>query len=55
MSLLDIVEMFCDWKAASERTKQGSIMQSLGVNQKRFGIDAQLLAIFENTVKELNW
>lgn len=24
MSLLDIVEMLCDWKAASERTKQGS-------------------------------
>jgi hypothetical protein len=55
MSLPALVEMFCDWKAASERTKQGSIMQSLGINQKRFGIDAQLLAIFENTVKELNW
>src|SRR5215203_1101111 len=55
MSLLDIVEMLCDWKAASERTKQGSIMQSLKHNKERFGIDDQLAAILENTVKELEW
>jgi hypothetical protein len=55
MSLLDIVEMFCDWKAASERTKQGSIQGSLAHNKQRFGIDDQLAAIFENTVRELGW
>ena len=55
MSLLDIIEMLCDWKAASERTKQGSIAQSLTHNKKRFGIDDQLAAILENTVKELGW
>lgn len=55
MSLLDIVEMLCDWKAASERTKQGSIAQSLNHNQVRFGIDDQLAAILANTVKELGW
>lgn len=55
MSLLDIVEMVCDWKAASERTKQGSIAQSLEHNKKRFGIDDQLASILENTVKELGW
>ncbi len=55
MSLLDIVEMLCDWKAASERTKQGSIAQSLVHNKQRFGIDDQLAAILENTVKELGW
>jgi hypothetical protein len=55
MSLLDIVEMLCDWKAASERTKQGSIAQSLKHNQVRFGIDDQLAAILANTVKELGW
>lgn len=55
MSLLDIVEMFCDWKAASERTKQGSIQASLAHNKARFGISDQLAAIFENTVKELGW
>lgn len=55
MSLLDVVEMLCDWKAASERTKQGSIAQSLAHNKERFGISDQLASILENTVKELDW
>jgi hypothetical protein len=55
MSLLSIVEMLCDWKGASERTKQGSIAQSLEHNAKRFGIDPQLARILENTVKLLGW
>jgi hypothetical protein len=55
MSLLDVVEMLCDWKAASERTKQGSIAQSLTHNKERFGISDQLAAILENTIKELGW
>lgn len=55
MSLLDVVEMLCDWKAASERTKQGSIAQSLAHNKQRFGISDQLAAILENTVRELGW
>lgn len=55
MSLLSIVEMLCDWKAASARTKQGSIAASLAHNKERFGIDDQLAAILENTVRELGW
>ena len=55
MSLLDIIEMLCDWKAASERTKQGSIAASLAHNRMRFQIDDQLAAILENTVTELGW
>lgn len=55
MSLLDLVEMLCDWKAASERTKQGSIAASLIHNKTRWGISDQLASIFENTVKELGW
>lgn len=45
----------CDWKPASERTKPGSIAQSVGHNKVRFGIDNQLAAILENTVRELGW
>ncbi len=55
MSLLDIVEMLCDWAAAGERTKEGSIAQSLEVNRTRFDIDDQLFSIFVNTVRELKW
>lgn len=47
--------MLCDWKAASERTKQGSIQQSLPINKERFGISDQLYAVLLNTVKELGW
>lgn len=55
MSLLDIIEMVADWKAASERTKQGSIAASLVHNKVRFGISDQLASILENTVRELGW
>lgn len=55
MSLLDVIEMLCDWKAASERTKQGSIEQSMTHNAQRFGIDTQLGMILANTIKELGW
>lgn len=55
MSLLDVIEMLCDWKAAGERYKDGSIAQSLAHNRTRFSISDQLFAILENTVKELGW
>ena len=55
MSLLDLVEMLADWKAAGERYKDGSIAQSLEHNRTRFGISDQLYAILENTVRELGW
>lgn len=55
MSLMALVEMLADWKAASERTKQGSIAQSLAHNKTRFGISDQLAEILENTVTDLGW
>lgn len=55
MSLLALLEMVCDWKAASERTKQGSIGRSLPVNVDRFGLDPQLASIIEATIRELDW
>jgi len=55
MSLLSIVEMICDWKADSERMKQGSIAASLTHNKERFGISDQLAQVLENTVRELGW
>src|SRR6266576_2025719 len=39
MSLLDVIEMLCDWKAASLRTAQTeSFIDSLEYNKERFGI-----------------
>lgn len=55
MSLLDLIEMFCDWKAAGERHTNGDFGESLAVNRERFGMSSQLAQIFENTRKELDW
>jgi hypothetical protein len=53
MSLLDLVEMIVDWKAATERHADGCITKSLEINQKRFGYSDELKAIFSRTVAEL--
>lgn len=49
MNLLDIVEMLCDWKAASERHNDGNIRKSIEINANRFGMSPQLVRILENT------
>ena len=49
--LFDLVEMFFDWKAATERTKDGDILKSININQNRFGISEQICNIFKNTVE----
>jgi len=51
MNLLDLLEMFCDWKAAGERHNNGNILKSIEVNANRFGISPQLVKIFQNTAK----
>ncbi len=53
MNLLDIMEMFCDWKAGSERVNNGNIRTSIEANANRFGIHPQLVKIFENTIEAL--
>lgn len=55
MSLLDLIEMLCDWKAAGERHADGSMSWSLMVNQSRFKISDQLQSILQNTAIELGW
>ncbi len=49
MNLIDIVEMLCDWKAASERHNDGNIRRSIELNANRFGLSPQLVRILENT------
>ena len=55
MSLLDVLEMLIDWKAAGERHADGSIERSLTVNKERFAISDQLASILRNTCIELGW
>ena len=53
MSLLDLLEMFCDWKAASLRHADGDFAESLKINKERFEMSDQLYQIFVNTMNEL--
>lgn len=55
MSLLDLIEMLCDWKAAGERHANGSMERSLEVNRARFNVSPQLQSALENTARELGW
>jgi hypothetical protein len=53
MNLIDIVEMFCDWYAATKRHNDGDMMKSIEINKGRFGYSDDLRAIFENTYKDI--
>lgn len=55
MTLFDIIEMFFDWKSATERHEDGDIYVSIEKNKERFKISDQLTKIFENTAKSLYW
>lgn len=53
MDLIDLIEMFCDWKAATMRHTDGNIQRSFKINKERFKISDQLLSIMKNTVIKL--
>lgn len=55
MTLLDVIEMLADWKAASLRHADGDFHKSLYINKERFGISDQLFQIILHTVGELGW
>lgn len=51
MDLIDVIEMFADWKAASMRHDDGDINKSIAINKTRFNMSDELTQIFKNTVK----
>lgn len=53
MTLMDLIEMFVDWKASSERQNDGNINKSIETNGRKFNMSPQLIRIFENTAKEM--
>lgn len=54
MTLIDLLEMFVDWKASSERHANGDIFKSIEANSRRFAMGDQLRRIFENTATEFD-
>jgi hypothetical protein len=53
MNLIDLVEMVCDWVAASERHADGDPHRSIDINQQRFGYSDDVKSILHNTVDAL--
>ena len=51
MSLVDIVEMLCDWQASVRRTKNGDIQESIFHNKRRHKIEEQLACVLRNSVR----
>ena len=51
MDLFDLIEMFFDWKAATERHADGDIYKSIEINKDRFSLSDQVCDIFRNTIK----
>ena len=54
MNLIDLLEMFADWKAASERQHNGNLLTSIEQNAVRFKMTDQLKQILLNTAKTLD-
>jgi hypothetical protein len=55
MNLVDLIEMLCDWKAATGRHADGDIRKSIEINQKRFGYSYELKRFLLNTVEAFGW
>lgn len=55
MNLVDIIEMLCDWKAATLRHNDGDIYESIEINQKRFGYSNDLKSILRVTARSMGF
>lgn len=52
MTLIDVLEMFCDWRSSTLRHADGDILKSIDINQKRFGYGDEFAQLLRNTA---NW
>jgi len=50
MNIIDLIEMVCDWKAATMRHNDGDIVKSIEFNVNRFNLSPQLKSILMNSV-----
>lgn len=54
MDLVQLIEMLCDWQAATQRHKDGDIRRSIEQNQERFGYGDELKQILLNSVEAVS-
>ena len=53
MNLIDLIEMICDWLAATQRHEDGDIRKSIEINKERFGYGDEIERLLHNTVDVL--
>ena len=49
MTLIDLIELICDWKAASMRHNDGNLLKSIEINQKKLKYSNEVNQILINT------
>ena len=54
MTLIDVLEMFCDWKASTLRHNDGNLLKSIETNAERFSMEGQLKQILINTARMID-
>lgn len=55
MTLVDVLEMLSDWKAATLRHADGDLERSISQNAERFGYGPELTQLLLNTATDLGW
>lgn len=55
MDLLQVVEMLCDWKAATMRHADGDLFNSIQYNAARFGYGDEIRHLLLRTAGNLGW
>ena len=55
MTLIDVIEMICDWKAAARRSPDKNLEDTLEYAFNKYEIGEQLARMILNTLSELKW
>lgn len=55
MSLVQVLEMLCDWKAATERHPDGDLERSIRMNRERFEYGPEVERLLLVTARDMGW
>jgi len=53
MNMVDLLEMLCDWLAATKRHADGDIFKSLEINKKRFNMSEEMYNLLKRTLEDI--
>ena len=53
MNVADLIEMICDWTAASKRVKDGDVEKSMHLNKDRFNISGRDMILLQGILNDI--